>query len=109
MKEFSDMPIEQKTERDFNARVVPFLKLAGLELNGDIALAIFERHNIFFTANPKYPKCPLRFWWSGISELVKEEISANQFKSKYFIYIMRNDNAVSAWANYWGIKINENE
>lgn len=103
----SKLSIDEKTNVEFSNRILPGLKLAKIDLPDELYEPMKANVMQFFKDNPNYPRCPMRIWWPFVrakiallNKKTKKRPNPNMFLSKWWEYILRNDNAIQEWLQY---------
>jgi len=94
--------IESKVNREIKTRIEPAYRLLKMHIEISVLSEIRKIITAFFTANPRYPRCPVSFYFPSIANDVK--IQAPLF-GKWWEYVIRNDTAIIQWCNAQHIRI----
>lgn len=97
-----------KTEVELKNRIMPGLKLGGINLS-EQTMAVMEANiRNFFEVNMNYPRCPMRIWWPFIADVVapmsknNKRPNVNLFFGKWWEIVSRNDGAIQEWVKFNG-------
>lgn len=94
-KRLSELPIEEKIERELRVRIFPeaLISRSWIDTRVDEVYEQVKRVvTDFYIANPRYPRCPARYWFPIIKPYV--HIKA----AKFYEIVGINDEALFNWA-----------
>jgi len=99
--------VDEKTDIELTNRIFPGLMLNKITLPEPLVDVMQANIRMFFEANKKYPRCPMRVWWPFIAETVaplnvktNKRNSSHLRMNKWWDYVLRNDEAVAQWIKY---------
>lgn len=86
----------EKAKREWQIRIAPGLKLAGITLEKRYEQIIKHFIVDFVTENGEWPYCKMQVWWAWVSYAIKKQ---RPMASKWFEYVMRQDSQVQYFMN----------
>jgi hypothetical protein len=101
-KQLSNLPMEEKIKRELETRVFPSALMALGWIMKDVDTVyenIKKTIHDFFVANPKYPRCPARFWFPTLKPYVNPSVS------EFYKVVGRNDEEIQNWTKRNGIRL----
>ncbi len=102
-KRLSLLSNEEKVQREMDTRIFPeaLIRIGWIQEGVNAVYEeIKQTLKDFFVANPKFPRCPARFWFPILRPYVSESVA------EFYKVVGRNDEEVLKWAKNNGIRLN---